>query len=102
MDGEQELFFRNIISSLIDSSIGNPFLSQSIHRRLSIRDILQFIVTFRALDTYPVIWNGFGRRFLTYFLVNIGNFIGKIFFGLKPFYIEYTPEWLWEKYKQKL
>ncbi len=91
-----------MFSSLNDSSTGNPFSSQSFYRRLSIRDILQLFVTSRALDNYPVIWNGFGRRFITYSLLNIANFIGKIFFGLKPFYIEYTPQRLWDKYKQKL
>ena len=101
-DGEKEVFFRNMISSLIDSSIGNPFSSANTSRRPSIRDVFRLLVIVRALDNYPVIWNGFGGRFLTYSLLNIGNFIGKVFFGLKPFYMEYTPQQLWDKHKQKL
>lgn len=101
MDGEKEIFFRNLISSLVDSSLGNPFSAQSIRRRLSVRDVLQFLVTFRALDNYPLIWNGVGRRYISYLILSIGDFCGRTFFGLKPFYIEYTPDHLWDKHKQK-
>ena len=101
MDGEKQIFFRNLISSLVDSSLGNPFSVQSLQRRLSLRDLLQFFVTFRALDNYPLIWNGFGRRSISYLMLNIGDFCGRTFFGLKPFYFEYTPDHLWDKHKQK-
>ena len=101
VDGLKEIFFRNLISSLLDSSLGNPFSSESIHRRLAIRDVLQFFVIFQSLDNYPVFWNGIGKRYVTYSFLFIGNLLGRFLFGLKPFYIEYTPEWFYEKQKLK-
>ena len=99
IDDEKEIFFQNMISSLIDSSLGNPFSSQSVNRRLSIRDILQILTTFRSLDNYPVIWNGIGKRYITYCTLNIGNLFGRLISGLKLFILnihhnEYTPQWL--------
>ncbi len=58
---KKEIFFRNMISFLIDSSLENPFSFQIVNRHLSIRDILQFFVTFIALDNYSVFWNGLGN-----------------------------------------
>ena len=101
-DGEKEIFFRNLISCFIDSPMGNPFLSASINRRLAIRDIFQLFVTFRALDNYPVMWNGFGKRYVTYLILAIGNFFGRTLYGLRPFYLEYTPHHLWNRHKEKL
>ncbi len=56
---------------------------------------------FRALDNYPVFWNGLGKRYITYFILKIWDLIGKLFFGLKSIYIEYTRQWLLDKHKQK-
>lgn len=100
-DGEKEIFFRNMILSLIDSSIGNPYSSKNINNHFSIRDILQILIIFRSLDNYPIIWNSFGKKYFTYFILNIANLFGKLFFSLKPIYIEYTPQYFWEKYKFK-
>jgi hypothetical protein len=94
---KNEIFFRNIISSLIDSELGNPFSSETVTRYLSIRDILQMLITFKAFDNYPVLWNGIGRRYITYSIFTIGDFIGRIFFSLKPISKEYTPQWLWDQ-----
>ena len=99
-DGEKEIFFRSMVSSLVDSSMGNLYSPQADFRRLSFGEILQFFLPFRYLDNYPVVWNGFGKRYITYSLLKIVDLCGRLFFGLQAIYIEYTPEHFWEKNKE--
>lgn len=97
IDEQKEIFFRNMVSLLIDSSVENLFSSQIVNRYLSIRDILQILMIFRSLDNYPVISNGIGKIYITYSIRNIANLL----FNLKLIYIEYTPKYLLDKYQIK-
>lgn len=90
-DGDKEVFFRNILSLLMDRKdtvAGNSSMFLSI------------VVVAWAHDNYPVFWKGpsmLGRRVqdgvrrgLTYVVMGSLAMIGR-FIGYKPDYPEYTP-----------
>ena len=90
-DGDKEIFFRNVLSSLMDrrdTLIGNFSM------------LLSIMVVAWAHDNYPVFWKGpgfFGRqvqtrimRTVTYSLMGPLALIGRII-GFKPDYPEYNP-----------
>ena len=101
-DDKKEVFFRNLVSCLLDSKdpesteLFQPSLSHPI---ASLKFILQFFCTFRALDNYPVfIGSPLPRSVshqVTYGVLKVASSLASLL-GIRPTYLEYTPDRLWE------
>ena len=106
-DGQKEVFFRNLVSCLLDSRDPEStklFQPSLLHPIASLRFILQFFCTFRALDNYPVFLGWPVPRsvshWVTYGVLNAASSLAALL-GIQPAYLEYTPDRLWQKHCQK-
>jgi hypothetical protein len=107
-DDKKEVFFRNLISCLLDSRDPESvelFQPSLFHPIASIQFILQFFSTFRALDIYTVLIGWPVPRsvthWITYVVLNVATSIAALL-GIQPVYSEYTPDRLWQKHCQKV
>jgi hypothetical protein len=91
-DGDKEIFFRNMISTIMDhqsGKIGN------------FKTLLSLFVIMRHHDNYPLFWRGprlvggtcqkLTMRLFTYSILGLADGFGRLF-ALKGTYAEYTPK----------
>ncbi|KAI9850771.1 MAG: hypothetical protein M1838_005104 [Thelocarpon superellum] len=92
MDGQKEVFFRNLASVLLepnlDGTFGKPWL------------MLQLLVIFHGHDNYPVFVDGFAAYWITHVVLALAALLG-LLLGFKPIYEEYTPKPLADRYHGK-
>jgi mannose-6-phosphate isomerase-like protein (cupin superfamily) len=88
-DGQKELFFRNLCSSILDITANPSRAPPPIGINLDWWITLQLLMIFREYDNYPVIYSGFMARPITYISLFIMTILGKIL-GLQANYREYT------------
>lgn len=79
MDGEKELFFRNICSSIIDLTGASTMTDLNSMLPLDWVIKLQILVIFRAYDNYPVLYRGRLMKVSTYLVLFLAAWIGLAF-----------------------
>ena len=90
-DGEKELFFRNLCSSLLDMTASPSRAPPPFWLSLDWWITLQLLLIFREFDNYPLFYSGITSRLATYLILPLAHLLG-LMLGLRARYSNYTPE----------
>ena len=89
-DGDKELFFRNLCSSIQDMTANPSRAPPPLGLPLDWWIWWQLLLIFREFDNYPVLHYRIGSGLTTYIVLGLAHLLGGIV-GLKSWYKEYTP-----------